>query len=261
MARLDAFLKDFVQEVKEKHSERIEFIILAGSASRGDFKVGKSDLDLGIRVKSQKHIGIVKKEAEEIFWRLDKKHSMEFGKALKAHKEDSLFIHGKKMKEPFHVHGPDYDPRKDSLFWKLNFIHGFNKTMMIQTLRYGNILYGSDSYLAELAQKKKCLRYPWDYFFTYHLFLSLAVLPLFIISPDYALRRSIKSVYFTHFGKDEAGMARTAVFARYNFETVKMGWSYPRKGLFCLKAPFHIARYNMDLLRSSKDGISAGGGC
>lgn len=243
---LNGFLKEFVDEVTEKHSEKIDFIILSGSASRGDFQLGKSDLDLGIRVKRQDETEIVRRDATDIFWNLDSKHSTNFRKALEVQDSDALFpfLSKRRPKDPFQVYGPNYNPRKSSLFWKLNFIHGYGKVLLTQTLKYGRILYGNNAYLEELAEKEKYVDNSWDTFFTFNLLLSLAVMPIFIISPDYALKRSVKAVFYTFDGSEGHKNAKRAAFAKFNFKKIRKEWSYFKKAVYCLKAPVRIARHN-----------------
>ena len=243
---LNDFLEEFVDEVTEKHSEKIDFIILSGSASRGDFQLGKSDLDLGIRVKHQDETEDVRRDATRIFWKLDSKYSTNFRQVLDEHCSDSIFpfLSRNKPKDPFQVYGPNYNPRKNSLFWKLNFIHGYGKVLLTQTLKYGTILYGNNRYLEELAGKQKYIDNSWDTFFTFNLFLSLAFMPVFIISPDYALRRSVKAVFYTFDGSEDHKSAKRAAYAKYNFAQVRKEWPYLRKAVYCFKAPFRIAKHN-----------------
>jgi len=56
--KADAFLEEFVDELGKAYGSEIDIILLFGSAARGEFILGKSDVDLIIQVKSD---GVVKK--------------------------------------------------------------------------------------------------------------------------------------------------------------------------------------------------------
>ena len=43
------FLKDLVKEITKKYKKDIDFIIIYGSAARGEFIIGVSDVDLVIQ--------------------------------------------------------------------------------------------------------------------------------------------------------------------------------------------------------------------
>ncbi|MDP2974054.1 MAG: nucleotidyltransferase domain-containing protein, partial [Candidatus Diapherotrites archaeon] len=67
--KVEAFLQEFVSALAEKHAKDIDFILLFGSAARGEFVLGKSDVDLIIQVKSDEKRKEVEAFAEKVFWR------------------------------------------------------------------------------------------------------------------------------------------------------------------------------------------------
>jgi predicted nucleotidyltransferase len=88
--KADAFLEDFVRELGRACDSDIDFILLFGSAARGEFILGKSDVDLVISVKSNKAVRVVEQFAEPLFWRLDEKHGMMFKRVVSTGKAGSL---------------------------------------------------------------------------------------------------------------------------------------------------------------------------
>jgi len=163
------FLKDFVDQLTSKHPSEIRYIIVAGSASRGDFVIGKSDLDMGIVIKETKDVALVEKSAYEIFWKLDSKQNMQFKK--------SLGLPNGQQKSPFDVVGPKRKPKKRSLFSLISPFLGYNRALLQHTVLYGKILYGDDSMLRKLKE----LYSEWGLFeilISYNIFLSLFFLIL-----------------------------------------------------------------------------------
>jgi len=141
---ITAFLNDFVSQLTAIYPSEIHYIILAGSASRGDFVIGKSDLDMGIILKETKDIARVKKTALEIFWKLDSKQNMKF--------RQSLGLPGGKQKPPFDVVGPEGKPKKRNFFALISPFLGYKRAMLKHTILYGKILYGDDSMLKQLKK-------------------------------------------------------------------------------------------------------------
>ncbi|HID73114.1 TPA: nucleotidyltransferase domain-containing protein [Candidatus Micrarchaeota archaeon] len=52
----------------------IDFILLFGSAARGEFRAGVSDVDMIIQVKKASTVPKLEGYAERLFWELDRKH-------------------------------------------------------------------------------------------------------------------------------------------------------------------------------------------
>ena len=76
--QVDDFIKDLVDGVRNKYGNKIDFIILVGSAAKDQFVKGASDIDLLIQLKKQEGVEEVKEYATKLFWELDKKHKLGF---------------------------------------------------------------------------------------------------------------------------------------------------------------------------------------
>ncbi len=241
---ITAFLNDFVSQLTSIYPSEIKYIILAGSASRGDFVPGKSDLDMGIILKETKDIDKVRKSALEIFWKLDSKQNMKF--------KQSLRLPDGQQKSPFDVLGPKGKPKIRNLFSLLSPFIGYKRAMLRHTVLYGKILYGDDSMLKEL----KKIHSKWGVFeilFDYDLFLSLFSVFSYFISPKDSLKRSARVLLYTFEDDPSHQSFRRAAFVRLNFENIVKEWSFWKKFLFCLFVPFHIfSKILSDLQKKSK---------
>jgi len=80
--RAELFLEEFVSGLVGSMGDDIDFILLFGSVARGEFILGKSDVDLIIQTKNDAAVRRVERFAESLFWRLDEKHGMQFEKVL-----------------------------------------------------------------------------------------------------------------------------------------------------------------------------------
>lgn len=78
------FIKNFVDNLTKKYPKEIDFILLFGSAARGEFEAGISDVDLIIQIKNKKDKKKIEKYAEKIFWKYDKKHKTGFEKVCSS---------------------------------------------------------------------------------------------------------------------------------------------------------------------------------
>jgi len=88
--RADAFLEDFVGQLASACGRDIDFILLFGSAARGEFILGKSGVDLVIQVNSNEAVRKVEQLAEPLFWQLDERHGMMFKKVVSTGESGSL---------------------------------------------------------------------------------------------------------------------------------------------------------------------------
>ena len=79
---IDKFLTELTEEVATTYGDHIDFIILFGSAARGEFKIGVSDIDLVIQLKNDEKLKQIEDFATEVFWQLDKKYDTQFEKVL-----------------------------------------------------------------------------------------------------------------------------------------------------------------------------------
>lgn len=155
---IDKFLTDFTSNIVSKYKEEIDFILLFGSAARGEFVKGASDVDLVIQAKSGKDVDEIQTAAEKLFWILDKKYDLEFKKSLSIAKTKRpiekflLAIEARAhLFKPIFVFGPD------ELDWKhgtvrtkrLDWILGATflaslATTFLKMKKEGEILFGRD---------------------------------------------------------------------------------------------------------------------
>lgn len=109
---VDRFIKALVSDVTTHFPRKIDFVILFGSAARGEFIPGVSDIDLVIQLKEQKDIAAVNAHSTEAFWKLNKRFKTGFEKSCatrpgktplarlfnklesKAHLYTPLFVYG-----------------------------------------------------------------------------------------------------------------------------------------------------------------------
>lgn len=154
--RVEAFLRDFVAGLKARFEGDLDFVLLFGSAARGEFVLGRSDVDLIIQVKEDSKVVPVAAFAERLFWRLDKKHgtmlrkvcSTGIGKnilenALKAVEKQA------RLYKPFEVFGPNDIDWNRGMVKRLDLMPGAILVASQLTLLYkmkheGKILFGRD---------------------------------------------------------------------------------------------------------------------
>ncbi|MBN1234417.1 MAG: nucleotidyltransferase domain-containing protein [Methanotrichaceae archaeon] len=154
--KADAFLEEFVGEIGKAYGSEIDFILLFGSAARGEFVLGKSDVDLIIQVKSDAVVRSVEQFAEQLFWQLDEKHGMQFKRVVSTGKGGSLLEDALKLLEkqarlykPFEVFGPDDIDWRSGKIQRLDLLPGATLVASQLTLFYkmkheGRILFGRD---------------------------------------------------------------------------------------------------------------------
>ena len=65
--RAELFLEEFVSGLVGSMEDDIDFILLFGSAARGEFILGKSDVDLIIQTKSDAAVRRIKKFTKSLF--------------------------------------------------------------------------------------------------------------------------------------------------------------------------------------------------
>ena len=235
---IESFLSDFVNHITAEFPTEIDYILLAGSAARGDFVCGQSDLDLGIRVKKQDDVETIREKALDLFWKLNEKHGVKF----------DLLSEKNKSKKPFSVYGPLGRTKQNNLFSLLEPLHGFNRSLLVNTAHSGKILYGRNI-MPELIERAKP-RNAFQMLNRYSFILSLLNLPLFFISPDKALSSSIRKVIssfedriFSSENDHDPNVvfAKKALHAKKHFDEIRKQWSYLDKFLFCFRAPIAIA--------------------
>jgi predicted nucleotidyltransferase len=152
----ESFLQDFIQGLSQVYGPEIDFILLFGSAARGEFVLGKSDVDLVIQVKSDEAVLFVEKFAIPLFWRLDQKHGTEFKRVVSTGEAEGYLESLVKALEkqarlykPFEVFGPQDIDWSRGKIRRLDLLPGATFVASQLTLLYkmkheGVILYGRD---------------------------------------------------------------------------------------------------------------------
>ena len=154
--KVELFLEEFVSRLEESMGEDIDFILLFGSAARGEFILGKSDVDLVIQTRSDAAVRRVERFAESLFWQLDEMHGMQFDKVLSTGKSEGILEESLKFLEkqarlykPFEVFGPDDIDWGKGLIKRPDLLPGAILVASQLTLLYkikheGKILFGRD---------------------------------------------------------------------------------------------------------------------
>ena len=155
-ALVEKFLNQLVKKITSKHKKDIDFIIIYGSAARGEFIKGVSDIDLLIQVLSDKKTEHVKKYATAAFWDLNKKYKMNFEKSCSKSKSKTLLVRILRRIEeeaqlytPLFVFGPNDLDWKNCRVKKKGLKFGANiifpqASVFINFKNEGKILYGRD---------------------------------------------------------------------------------------------------------------------
>ncbi len=154
--KVDAFLQEFTAELTKAYGSKIDFILLFGSAARDEFILGKSDVDLIIQVKDNSSVKTVEDFAEQLFWKLDEKHGMQFRQVVSTGSgagvlEDAVKLLEKQARlyKPFEVFGPNDIDWSRGKIKRLDLLPGATLVASQLTLFYkmkheGKILYGRD---------------------------------------------------------------------------------------------------------------------
>lgn len=204
---VDQFLKDFVDQIGEKFGGKIDFILLFGSAARGEFIKGASDVDLIIQLKEAKDKDAIEAEAEKIFWLLDEKYDLDFKKVLStvaSHNLAEKLFHNAEaaahLFKPIFVFGPgelDWERgqiKAKRLDWLLAsaFLVSLSTTFL-KLKTEGKILYGQDI-RAKIHPKISF----WDKWKGIWLPFYLAVISIFVYpaSPKEGLKLATKAVFW-----------------------------------------------------------------
>ncbi len=203
--RAEAFLQEFVSTLTGQCAKDIDFILLFGSAARGEFVLGKSDVDLIIQVKSNDKVRAVESFAEKAFWQLDEKHGMQLRNVCSTGVGASVLENAVKVLEkqarlykPFEVFGPrDIDWRR-GMIKRLDLLPGAFLVASQLTLLYkmkheGKILFGRDirkeiKPLFTLWEKLKSIFVPQS--------ISFAALALSLLMPKKAVGYAVKAIFY-----------------------------------------------------------------
>jgi predicted nucleotidyltransferase len=251
MEKANAFLSDFVSQLNSRAPFLVDYILLGGSAARGDFRIGRSDMDLIVVVKKDGDAKAVKDAAFPLFWELDKKHGLQLREAQNQKLAERIIPARPSVPEgypPFMVVAPS-SPKagKMDLFSKLDPIHGFSKSLGQSGRMSMKLIYGKRP---ERAGSQANHRNATPGFITYDLLSAIAMAPIAVISPTRAYNRSIRAVFFSFESDIVRGIplplfVREALYVKKHFPQAGSSVSYPEKVLFCLAAPIHIIIHNL----------------
>lgn len=197
------FLAEWKESVVEKCGGQIDFILLFGSAVRGEFIRGHSDVDLIIQTNQGADVAPVTEIALAEFWRLDEKWGMRFREVCSIgtgeNQLDSLLKlleSNARLYKPFEVFGPDdidwkkgHILRKDlhwGAFWVASQLSLFYKMKT-----EGRILFGRN-----ILQEIKPTRSVWEKFKALIIpqHLAFAGVLLSLVLPKRAIGYATKSV-------------------------------------------------------------------
>lgn len=87
---VEILIKELATGVVKKYAKDVDFIILYGSAARGDFIKGASDIDLLVQLKREEKIAEIKEFSNKLFWKLNKKYQMGFERYLATAKSNNF---------------------------------------------------------------------------------------------------------------------------------------------------------------------------
>ena len=153
---IDKFLTELTEEVATTYGDHIDFIILFGSAARGEFKIGVSDIDLVIQLKSGGNRKAIEDYSTDIFWDLDEKYQTQFKRVLST-AEPKNFGEKllKKLEKSTHLYVPIFVIPPGWLDWQRGRIQKpswkpvafllITQVIIFEKFKYeGKILYGRD---------------------------------------------------------------------------------------------------------------------
>lgn len=271
---VDAFLSAFTKKLVKEYPDEIDFILLFGSAARGEFRAGTSDVDMIIQLKRKRSVAKFERFAEKVFWELDKRHGTRLAEVCSTKRGDIFGILEKQVKlyKPFEVLGPDeikwsegrIESKDLGPFAIIAPIHHFAKKIKHE----GRILYGRD--IRKEIMIKESLSDGLRAIIIPYILSSFAV-PLSLLLPDKALKYSTKAVLYSVDGqvtlmaaseakrtpfkmkvlRTELGdmysirLAKEALYAKMHSDRMRREWSYIDKVAFCFQAPVYIAYNNI----------------
>lgn len=203
---VDKFLEDFARRLSVACD--IDFILLFGSAARGDWKKGVSDVDMIIQAVNSADKDEVYRVAEDLFWELDDKYGTEFKKVCSIGVEETDSALDKIIKKgqstarlyaPFEVLCPgDVDWERGELksgFLKLGTDLVAPKYLLFTKMKVeGKIIYGRNiiqdiNPQVNWFDRVKAILVP------HHLSLFSVLTSPF--SPEIAVKMSIKSAIYS----------------------------------------------------------------
>ncbi|MFN7991487.1 MAG: nucleotidyltransferase domain-containing protein [Candidatus Micrarchaeia archaeon] len=245
---VDRFVEEFVSSLAARFPGQIEFVLLSGSAARGDFVQGRSDVDIVVRVRPDADAATIRKEGSAVFWALDRKHGLMLREAYAMKRSERFPLKGGSDDPPFVVFSSGKPLR-------LGLLHPFNNEMLRHAALHSRQVYGDDVLEAMRARAAR-FSVP-ERILTYSLLLSLLTAALSPVMPGRSLRRCLSAVMFAF--DDEPLSAPPAPpdlpgtkFAKRALSLKKdpascSSMAYHSKVAFCILAPFHIMAKNLSL--------------
>jgi predicted nucleotidyltransferase len=140
---VDIFIDDLVEKISSKYSKEIDFIILFGSAARGEFVKGSSDIDMVIQLLDKTKKKEISDYSEEVFWKLDKKYSMGFSKYLANSKGKDIFDDiFRSLENSFNLYTPIFVFGPDEIDWTKGTALNINNALLASLIvSYGTVFY------------------------------------------------------------------------------------------------------------------------
>lgn len=204
------FIHEFRDLVVKEFSDAIDFIIIYGSAVRGEFVPGKSDVDMVIQIFEKKDKEKVEKQATEIFWELVKNYpQLGFEEALstsQSKKQKWLTKTLEKMEKANLLFVPIFVFVKGEIDWEKGKLHTQNpllkagqkilvpeRTVFLRFKQEGQVLYGRDIREEIQVQLTTVDRLRLG---IVPLFLSVIGFSLSLLSPAKALSYTVKALLY-----------------------------------------------------------------
>lgn len=155
------FIYDFRDEAIKELKNKLDFIIIYGSAVRCEFVPGKSDVDIVFQVFKKSDRDDVEKKATELFWKTAKKYpELGFEKSLsvsKKKKRNALTEILEKVEQSSFLYVPVFVFVKGEIDWKNGELKSDNpliklgqnllipqRSVFLRFKQEGRVLYGRD---------------------------------------------------------------------------------------------------------------------
>lgn len=202
---VERFIREIVKEITKKFGKEIDFVILYGSAARGEFVKGVSDIDLLVQTKTQKSVRPVKEYSTKVFWKLNRKYRLGFEKACSIRKSENLLAkildkleNQAQLYTPLFVFGPGDIDWEHGKILKKDLVLGANLIASQGAIFYkfkqeGKVYYGRDIRKIISPQMSFWERYK-NILIPQHL--VFAALLIFLILPKRAVKYCNKAVLY-----------------------------------------------------------------
>ena len=155
------FINEFRDRVVPHIKDKLDFIIIYGSAVRGEFVPGKSDVDIVFQVLKHEDKKSVEEKATEIFWETTKKYpKLQFEKSLsvsKKKKRNAITSILEKAERSSFLYVPVFVFVKGEIDWENGELHSDNpliklgqgllipqRTVFLRFKQEGEMLFGRD---------------------------------------------------------------------------------------------------------------------